>query len=101
MSSCLSLDIQATAGPARTGILHTPHGDVPVPAFMPVGTYGAVKGVTPLELRELGSSMLLANTFHLWVRPGDACIKGLGGIQRFMGWDGPILTDSGGFQVFG
>jgi queuine tRNA-ribosyltransferase len=100
MSSCLSLDVQATAGAARTGVLHTPHGDVPTPAFMPVGTYGAVKGITPLELRELGSSMVLANTFHLWVRPGDELIRDLGGIQRFMGWDGPVLTDSGGYQVF-
>ncbi|MCK6507019.1 tRNA guanosine(34) transglycosylase Tgt [Myxococcota bacterium] len=100
MSGPLSFQVHATAGPARTGILHTPHGAVRTPAFMPVGTYGTVKGMTPVELRELGADMLLANAYHLWVRPGHREIEALGGLHGFMGWDGPILTDSGGYQVF-
>ncbi|MCB9778351.1 MAG: tRNA guanosine(34) transglycosylase Tgt [Alphaproteobacteria bacterium] len=100
MSSCLSFSLLATAGRARTGVLRTPHGDVPTPAFMPVGTYGTVKGITPPELRELGASAVLANTYHLWVRPGHREVEELGGLHSFMGWSGPILTDSGGFQVF-
>ena len=98
--SSLKLTINATAGPARTGLLETPHGPVETPAFMPVGTYGTVKGMTPLELRTLGTSILLCNAYHLWVRPGHLRIEGLGGLHRFMGWSGPILTDSGGYQVF-
>ncbi|HKY33234.1 MAG TPA: tRNA guanosine(34) transglycosylase Tgt [Candidatus Polarisedimenticolia bacterium] len=86
--------------PARAGRLQTPRGTVPTPAFMPVGTYGAVKSVTPHELRETGTSILLGNTYHLYLRPGHEVIEGLGGLHRFMGWDGPILTDSGGFQIF-
>jgi queuine tRNA-ribosyltransferase len=85
---------------ARRGVLDTPHGKVPTPAFMPVGTYGTVKGMAPFELRELGTSMVLSNALHLWVQPGDETIRDLGGLHRFMGWDGPILTDSGGYQVF-
>ena len=85
---------------ARRGVLTTPHGDVPTPAFMPVGTYGTVKGMTPPELREIGTGMVLSNAMHLWVRPGDETIRDLGGLHTFMGWDGPILTDSGGYQVF-
>jgi queuine tRNA-ribosyltransferase len=81
-------------------MLHTPHGAVPTPAFMPVGTYGTVKGMTPPDLRELGTHIVLSNTLHLWVRPGDELIRDLGGLHTFMGWDGPILTDSGGYQVF-
>lgn len=100
MSSCLRYELEATAGLARRGTLHTPHGPVPTPAFMPVGTYGTVKGMTPPELRELGTHIVLSNAMHLWVRPGDETIRDLGGLHRFMGWDGPILTDSGGFQVF-
>ncbi len=99
MTSPLRFELRATAGPARAGTLHTPHGPVPTPAFMPVGTYGTVKGLTPRDLRETGVSIVLANAFHLWVRPGDEAIRELGGLHAFMGWDGPILTDSGGFQV--
>jgi queuine tRNA-ribosyltransferase len=78
----------------------TAHGVVQTPAFMPVGTRGAVKGVTPRDLREAGAEIILGNTYHLWLRPGDGLIARLGGLHRFMGWDGPILTDSGGFQAF-
>ncbi|MBN2799617.1 MAG: tRNA guanosine(34) transglycosylase Tgt [Deltaproteobacteria bacterium] len=97
---CSSFDLLGTAGAARTGVLHLPHGSVPTPAFMPVGTRGTVRGLTPRDLRGLGASMVLANTYHLWVRPGHEDLRALGGLHRFMGWDGPILTDSGGFQVF-
>ena len=90
----------ATDGAARAGVLHTAHGDVPTPAFMPVGTKGTVKSVDPDELRALGTTILLGNTYHLHFRPGDELIAELGGLHAFMGWDGPILTDSGGFQVF-
>jgi queuine tRNA-ribosyltransferase len=92
--------VTATDGAARAGVLHTVHGDVPTPAFMPVGTKGTVKGVDPDELRELGASIVLGNTYHLHFRPGADVVADLGGLHRFMGWDGPILTDSGGFQVF-
>lgn len=85
---------------ARTGLLHTPHGTVETPIFMPVGTQGTVKGVVPELLEQSGSRMLLANTYHLALRPGEAIVEQLGGLHRFMAWDGPILTDSGGFQVF-
>jgi queuine tRNA-ribosyltransferase len=96
--SCFELE--ATDGTARAGVLHTRHGDVPTPAFMPVGTKGTVKGVHPDELRALGAPIVLGNTYHLHFRPGSDVIAELGGLHRFMGWDGPILTDSGGFQVF-
>jgi queuine tRNA-ribosyltransferase len=92
--------VTATDGEARAGVLRTAHGDVPTPAFMPVGTKGTVKGVDPDELRALGASVVLGNTYHLHFRPGDAVVAELGGLHAFMGWDGPILTDSGGFQVF-
>ncbi len=92
--------VTATDGEARAGVLHTAHGDVPTPAFMPVGTKATVKGVDPRELRSLGAAIVLGNTYHLHFRPGAAAIAELGGLHRFMGWDGPILTDSGGFQVF-
>lgn len=85
---------------ARAGILHTPHGSVPTPTFMPVGTQASVKGVSPEELCALGAGVVLANTYHLWMRPGAAIVRAAGGLHRFMRWDGPILTDSGGFQVF-
>ena len=85
---------------ARAGRLSTGHGEVLTPAFMPVGTQGAVKAVTPAQLRESGTQIVLGNTYHLSLRPGDALIESLGGLHRFMAWDGPILTDSGGFQVF-
>ncbi len=87
-------------GAARRGVLELAHGRVDTPAFMPVGTYGAVKAVSPAELRELGAQIVLGNTFHLWLRPGLEVIERHGGLHRFMGWGGPILTDSGGFQVF-
>ena len=92
--------VTATDGAARAGILRTAHGDVPTPAFMPVGTKGTVKTLDPSELRQLGTSILLGNTYHLHFRPGDELVGELGGLHRFSGWDGPILTDSGGFQVF-
>jgi queuine tRNA-ribosyltransferase len=92
--------LTATDGAARAGVLRTARGEVPTPAFMPVGTKGTVKGIHPDELRALGTSILLGNTYHLHLRPGEDLIHGLGGLHRFMGWDGPILTDSGGYQVF-
>src|SRR3989449_6002920 len=85
---------------ARAGTIHTAHGDVPTPAFMPVGTKGTVKTVHPDELTAVGTTILLGNTYHLHFRPGEELIAELGGLHRFMGWTGPILTDSGGFQVF-
>src|SRR2546423_8208200 len=90
----------ATDGAARAGVVRTAHGDVPTPAFMPVGTKATVKTVDPDELRVLGTTILLGNTYHLHFRPGEDLIAELGGLHRFMGWDGPVLTDSGGFQVF-
>jgi queuine tRNA-ribosyltransferase len=96
----MSFEVVATEGEARAGVLHTPHGDVPTPAFMPVGTKGTVKGLDPERLRELGTTILLGNTYHLHFRPGEELVESLGGLHRFMAWDGPILTDSGGFQVF-
>lgn len=85
---------------ARAGVFHTPHGDVLTPVYMPVGTQATVKGVLPRDLKEAGSSIVLSNTYHLYMRPGDEIVKKAGGLHRFMNWDGPILTDSGGFQVF-
>ena len=100
-SSCMdTFAVTATDGAARAGVLRTAHGDVPTPAFMPVGTKGTVKGVDPDELRALGTTILLGNTYHLHLRPGEELIAELGGLHAFMGWDGPILTDSGGYQVF-
>jgi len=85
---------------ARTGIFYTPHGSFRTPVFMPVGTYGAVKTVSPDELRAIGSEIILGNTFHLHLRPGEAVVKKMGGLQTYNRWEGPMLTDSGGFQVF-
>jgi queuine tRNA-ribosyltransferase len=93
-------EVIATDGQARAGILRTAHGDVRTPVFMPVGTKATVKTLDPDELRGLGAELILGNTYHLHFRPGDELIAELGGLHRFMGWDGPILTDSGGFQVF-
>ncbi len=90
----------AADGPARRGRLHFPRGTVETPAFMPVGTYGTVKAMTPEELRELGAEIILGNTFHLMLRPGTEVIRAHGDLHDFMHWEGPILTDSGGFQVF-
>lgn len=85
---------------ARTGILHTPHGDVETPMFMPVGTQATVKFISPEELYDLGAGVVLANTYHLWLRPGEDIVAKAGGVQKFMNYKGPMLTDSGGFQVF-
>ncbi len=85
---------------ARLGRIKTPHGEVTTPVFMPVGTKGSVKGLTPEDLKDIGVEIILANTYHLYLRPGHGLIKSLGGLHRFMNWNGPILTDSGGFQVF-
>lgn len=92
--------LEARSGAARAGTFETPHGPVRTPCFMPVGTKGTVKGITPTQLRTLGSQMILANTFHLHLRPGEATVEALGGVHGFMRYDGPILTDSGGFQVW-
>jgi queuine tRNA-ribosyltransferase len=94
-----SFRLTARDGDARAGRLDTPHGTVETPAFMPVATYGAVRGVAPEELRQLGAQMLLANTYHLHERPGEGVVVELGGLHGFSGWHGPWLTDSGGFQV--
>lgn len=85
---------------ARTGILHTPHGDVETPMFMPVGTQATVKFISPEELYDMGAGVVLANTYHLWLRPGEDIVAKAGGVQKFMNYRGPMLTDSGGFQVF-
>ncbi|MCG3211320.1 MAG: Queuine tRNA-ribosyltransferase [Anaerolineae bacterium] len=85
---------------ARAGVIHTPHGDIPTPVFAPVGTQATVKTLTPVDLRELRATLILANTYHLYLRPGAELIADFGGLHQFMQWDGPILTDSGGFQVF-
>ena len=98
--SVFTFELLKTDGAARKGRLATPHGLVETPAFMPVGTRGSVKGLTPDDLTEIGAQILLANTYHLLLRPGPDLIAELGGLHRFMGWDGPILTDSGGFQVY-
>jgi len=95
-----SFELLATDGRARKGVFHTPHGPLKTPVFAPVGTQATVKAVTPRELRELGATLVLANTYHLMLRPGDELIANLGGLHTFMGWDGPMLTDSGGFQLF-
>ena len=92
--------VTGRCGKARLGVLSTPHGQVPTPAFMPVGTAGSIKGVTPDQVRSAGVHMILANTYHLMLRPGAAAVAQLGGLHRLMNWDGPILTDSGGYQVF-
>ena len=94
------LEVLHTAGLARAGKLTTPHGEIDTPVFMPVGTAGSVKGVTPDQLRAAGSRMILANTYHLMLRPGAETVAALGGLHQLMAWDGPILTDSGGYQVF-
>src|SRR5213593_1948715 len=92
--------LDATCGPARAGRLVLPHGTVETPAFMPVGTQGTVRTLSPADLKAVGAAMVLANTYHLHVRPGEDVVQRLGGLHRFMGWDRPLLTDSGGFQVF-
>ena len=96
----MNFKITATDAKARRGVLELAHGRVDTPAFMPVGTYGSVKAMSPEELKGLGAQIVLGNAFHLWLRPGLEVIGKHGGLHRFMGWDAPILTDSGGFQVF-
>src|SRR5881396_2998885 len=92
--------VEAMSGAARAGTLTLPHGEVETPCFMPVGTQGTVRTLSPNDLRAAGASLVLANTYHLHVRPGEDVVGRLGGLHRFMGWDRPLLTDSGGFQVF-
>jgi queuine tRNA-ribosyltransferase len=96
----IRFELLHTDGAGRRGRLHTPHGSLETPVFMPVGTQATVKGLTPVQLREAGARIVLGNTYHLTLRPGDELIAELGGLHRFMAWDGPILTDSGGFQVY-
>ncbi len=93
-------DLVASQGRARAGIFHTPHGDLVTPVFAPVGTQATVKTLTPSQLDELGASLVLANTYHLYLRPGDELVAELGGLHQFMQWHRPLLTDSGGYQVF-
>lgn len=98
--SALSFKLKTTSGQARRGEITTAHGVIQTPIFMPVGTYGTVKGMTPRDLNEIHAQIILGNTFHLWMRPGLDIMSKFGGLHQFMGWKGPILTDSGGFQVF-
>jgi queuine tRNA-ribosyltransferase len=100
MSFSFELIKEDKVSSARAGIIHTPHGDIPTPVFAPVGTQATVKTLTPADLQELGASLILSNTYHLYLRPGPELIADFGGLHQFMGWPGPILTDSGGFQVF-
>ena len=95
-----TFDLHARQGRARAGVFHTPHGDLLTPVFAPVGTQATVKAVTPAQLEELGASLVLANTYHLYLRPGDELVAEMGGLHRFMNWQSPVLTDSGGYQVF-
>ena len=99
-SSFFHFELSATDGAARLGIFQTPHGPIPLPAFAPVGTLANVKTLEPRDLHEAGCSLVLANTYHLYLRPGHKLVEQLGGLHKFMGWNGPILTDSGGYQVF-
>lgn len=100
MPSPISFSIHATSGHARTGRVETPHGGFDTPAFMPVGTKASVKGIFPHQVRQSGAEILLNNTYHLMLRPGSRLIQQLGGVHKFMNWDGPILTDSGGYQAY-
>jgi queuine tRNA-ribosyltransferase len=95
-----AFELTATDGQARAGVIRTTHGEIPTPAFMPVGTKATVKSLHPDEVRGLGASVMLGNAYHLHFRPGEEIVEGLGGIHGFSGWNGPVLTDSGGFQVF-
>ncbi|HEX5004682.1 MAG TPA: tRNA guanosine(34) transglycosylase Tgt [Gemmatimonadales bacterium] len=95
-----AFDLHATEGEARAGTLHTPHGEVATPAFMPVGTYGTVRGLHPDEVERTGAQVMLGNTYHLHLRPGEEVVESLGGLHAFSHWNRPMLTDSGGFQVF-
>ena len=96
----MKFSVNTTDGAARAGILETDRGSMHTPVFMPVGTVGTVKAMTPEELKEIGAEIILSNTYHLYLRPGHEVVQSLGGLHTFMNWDRPILTDSGGFQVF-
>jgi len=100
MNFSFELLAEDTHTQARAGLIHTPHGDIPTPVFAPVGTQATVKTMTPSDLRVLGATLILSNTYHLYLRPGAELIADFGGLHQFMKWDGPLLTDSGGFQVF-
>jgi queuine tRNA-ribosyltransferase len=100
MNTRFGFEIKANQDRARAGVFHTPHGELRTPIFAPVGTQASIKAVTPAQLEELNASLILANTYHLYLRPGDEVIASLGGLHTFMHWELPILTDSGGFQVF-
>src|SRR5262245_22378614 len=100
MLARFSFRVTDADGLARRGVLTTAHGDVETPTFMPVGTQGAVKAITHRDLEGLGAEIMLGNTYHLLLRPGDEVIGRLGGLHRFIGWSKPILTDSGGYQIF-
>ncbi len=100
MKAPVTIEIKARDGEARFGVLQTPHGEVETPTFMPVGTKGTVKGLTPGDLRSAGAGVVLGNTYHLYLRPGADVVREAGGLHGFSGWDGPMLTDSGGYQVF-
>ncbi|MGB9593678.1 MAG: tRNA guanosine(34) transglycosylase Tgt [Anaerolineae bacterium] len=100
MSFAFDVQYEDSQTAARLGMMHTPHGDIPTPVFAPVGTQATVKTLSPRDLERLGATLILANTYHLYLRPGPDIVAELGGLHRFMGWRGPILTDSGGFQVF-
>src|SRR5688572_27685259 len=102
MSTSFSFTTQSSFpnSQARTGRFTTPHGEVRTPVFMPVGTQGSIKAVPPWDVKELGAQIILGNAYHLYLRPGHERMARFGGLHRFIGWDGPILTDSGGFQVF-
>ena len=100
MAESISFTTSATDGPARRGLMRTPHGPVDTPAFMPVGTRASVRALDSQDLRDVGAQMVLANTYHLMLRPGAELIGRLGGLHEFMQWEGPLLTDSGGYQIF-
>src|SRR5256885_2920527 len=99
MSEGFQFELLGQDGPARAGVIRTPHGEIHTPAFMPVGTAGSVKAMLPESVRATGAEIILGNTYHLMLRPGAERIAQLGGLHKFMNWNGPILTDSGGFQV--
>ena len=100
MAALFTFDLIGTSDNARAGVFYTSHGPLPTPIFAPVGTQATVKALTPQQLKDVGAVLVLANTYHLYLRPGDTRIAELGGLHKFMAWDGPLLTDSGGFQVF-
>ena len=99
-SEPFSFTVEKKLGNARAGEFHTPHGVIPTPVFAPVGTQAAVKAITPAQLQDVGATLVLANTYHLYLRPGEELIADFGGLHSFMAWNQPILTDSGGYQVF-